>query len=61
MGYTMYVWIWIQGYEQRIYDNFTDRHAYFGEIAGKHSEVCGVVEEDEISITEDAVEFLGDD
>ena len=41
-------------------DNFTDRRAYFGEIAGKHSEVCGVVEEDEISITEDVVEFLAD-
>lgn len=39
-------------------DNFTDKRAYFGEIAGKHSEICGVVEEDEISITEDAVEFL---
>ena len=31
---------------------------YFGEIAGKHSEICGTVEKDEISITEDAVEFL---
>ena len=39
-------------------DNFTGRQAYFGEIAGKHSEIYGEVEEDEISITEDAVEFL---
>ena len=39
-------------------DNFTGREAYFGEIAGKHSEIYGTVDEDEISITEDAVEFL---
>ena len=39
-------------------DNFTDKRVYFGEIAGKHSEICGVVEEDEIDITDDAVEFL---
>ena len=39
-------------------DNFTGKRAYFGEIAGKHSEICGTVEKDEISITEDAVEFL---
>lgn len=39
-------------------DNFAGRGAYFGEIAGKHSEICGTVEKDEIIITEDAVEFL---
>ena len=39
-------------------DNFTDREAYFGEIAGKYSEIYGTVDEDEISITDDAVEFL---
>ena len=39
-------------------ESFTGRRAYFGEIAGKHSEICGTVDEDEISITEDAVEFL---
>lgn len=39
-------------------DNFTGRQAYFGEIAGKHSEIYGEVKEDEISVTEDAVEFL---
>ena len=39
-------------------DNFTGRQAYFGEIAGKHSEIYGEVEEDEISVTEDTVEFL---
>ena len=39
-------------------DSFTGRQAYFGEIAGKHSEIYGEVEEDEISVTEDAVEFL---
>ena len=39
-------------------DNFTGREAYFGEIAGKHSEIYGTVDEDEIEITHDAVEFL---
>ena len=39
-------------------DNFTGRQAYFGEIAGKYSEIYGEVEEDEINVTEDAVEFL---
>ena len=39
-------------------DNFTGMEAYFGEIAGKHSEIYGTVEEDEIKITDDAVEFL---
>ena len=39
-------------------NNFTGIEAYFGEIAGKHSEIYGTVEEDEIKITDDAVEFL---
>ena len=39
-------------------DNFAGREAYFGEIAGKHSEIYGVVERDDVEISEDAVEFL---
>ena len=39
-------------------EEFTGREAYFGEIAGKHSKIYGVVDGDGIEITEDAVEFL---
>jgi len=38
---------------ERIMEMMLDKQIYFGEIEGKHSEVCGTLDEDEITITDD--------
>lgn len=46
---------------ERIMEMMMDKQIYFGEIEGKHSEVCGNLEEDEVTITDDkakVAEFL---
>ena len=35
---------------ERIMEMMMDKHIYFGEIEGKHSEVCGTLEDDEVEI-----------
>ena len=39
-------------------ENFSGRRASFGEIAGKHSDINGTLEADEISLNDDVVGFL---
>ncbi len=38
---------------ERIMEMMLNKQIYFGEIEGKHSEVCGTLDEDEVTITDD--------
>lgn len=38
---------------ERIMEMMLGKQIYFGEIEGKHSEVCGTLDEDEVTITDD--------
>ena len=38
---------------ERIMEMMLNKRIYFGEIEGKHSEVCGTLDEDEVTITDD--------
>ena len=38
---------------ERIMEMMRGKQIYFGEIEGKHSEVCGTLDEDEVTITDD--------
>jgi hypothetical protein len=39
-------------------DKITGREVYFGEVLGKHSEIYGTIEEDDIRLVSDDPEFV---